>query len=67
MFAARISDLPAVTFQLLLLAVLSGTGDLRLLEAAGRGDGEIKGLAPAERARLVRIDPSAGRLAFRNR
>jgi len=66
MFAARISDLPAVTFQLLLLAVLSGTGDLRLLEAAGRGDGEIEGLAPAERARLVRIDPSAGRLVFRH-
>ena len=42
MFAARISDLPAVTFQLLLLAVLSGTGDLRLLEAAGRGTGRSK-------------------------
>jgi DNA-binding CsgD family transcriptional regulator len=66
MFAARISALPAVTFQLLLLAVLSGTGDLRLLEAAGRWSGEIGALAPAERARLVRIDPSAGRVVFRH-
>ena len=66
MFAARISNLPEVTFQLLLLAVLSGTGDLSLLAAAGRGDGEIEGLAPAERARLVRIDPPAGRLVFRH-
>ena len=64
MFAARISDLPALTFQLLLLAVLSGTGDLRLLRDAGKGNGEIEGLAPAERARLVRIDPSGGRLVF---
>jgi len=66
MFAARISDLPALTFQLLVLAVLSGTGDLRLLRDAGKGNGEIEGLAPAERARLVRIDPSGGRLVFRH-
>jgi hypothetical protein len=66
MFAARIRGLPSATFQLLLLAVLSGTGDLRLLRAAGDGDGAIKDLAPAERARLVWIDSAAGRLVFRH-
>jgi len=60
MFAARIRGLPPAAFQLLLLAVLSGTGDLRLLQDAGDGDRVIKDLAPAERARLVRIDSAAG-------
>ncbi|MFG1710660.1 AAA family ATPase [Nonomuraea sp. M3C6] len=63
-FAARIKDLPAATYDLLLLAVLDGTGDLNVLHA---GDA----LGPAERARLVRVEqgrqetglpPSADRL-----
>jgi hypothetical protein len=62
MFAARISALPVATFHLLLLAALSGTGDLRLLQAAG--DTAINDLAPAERTRLVRIDSPTGRLVF---
>jgi DNA-binding CsgD family transcriptional regulator len=66
MFAARIRGLPSATFRLLLLAALSGTGDLRLLRGAGDGDGAIKDLAPAERTRLVRIDSAAGRLVFRH-
>jgi DNA-binding CsgD family transcriptional regulator len=66
MFAARIGGLPSATFHLLLLAVLSGTGDLHLLQAAGDGDRAIRDLAPAERTRLVRIDSATGRLAFRH-
>ncbi|MFB9965558.1 helix-turn-helix transcriptional regulator [Sinosporangium siamense] len=57
-FASRIRDLPSATYDLLLLAVLDGTGDLNILRA---GDG----LAPAERARLVRVE-HGGRLLFRH-
>jgi hypothetical protein len=66
MFATRIGELSSATFHLLLLAVLSGTGDLHLLQAAGDGDRAIKDLAPAERTRLVRIDSATGRLTFRH-
>ncbi|GAA3598058.1 LuxR family transcriptional regulator [Nonomuraea rosea] len=57
-FAARVEDLPAATYDLLLLAVLEGSGDLTVLHA---GDA----LAPAERARLVRIEQGT-RLVFRH-
>ena len=65
LFAARISGLPASARRMLLLAVLEGTGDLRVLAAAA-GQHEIKSLAPAEQARLVHVDESAGRLVFRH-
>ncbi len=65
MFASRIRNLPAATFDLLLMAVLGGTGDLRLLRAPGSPP-EISALAPAENAGLVRIDPAAGRVVFRH-
>lgn len=57
-FAARIKDLPGATYDQLLLAALDGTGDLKVLHTDE--------LAPAERARLVRVDQSAGRLVFRH-
>ncbi|WP_283136073.1 helix-turn-helix transcriptional regulator [Rhizohabitans arisaemae] len=57
-FAARIRDLPAATYDLLLLAVLDGTGVLDVPDA-----GDV--LAPAERARLVRFE-QGGRLLFRH-
>lgn len=66
LFAPPVSDLPAPTRYLLLLAVLEGTGDLRLLQAAAAGQPKIKALAPAERARLVHVDEGTGRLAFRH-
>jgi hypothetical protein len=66
MFATRIGGLSSATFHLLLLAVLSGTGDLHLLQAAGDGDRAINDLVPAERTRLVRIDSATGRLTFRH-
>ncbi len=66
LFASRIRELPEPTIDLLLIAVLDGTGDLRVLEAAAPGDSGLDDLAPAERARIVLVDESAARLAFRH-
>jgi len=63
-FAGRIGDLPADTRRLLLLAVLDGTGDLGILQRV-LGQAELKGLGPAERAQVVRVDLD-GRLSFRH-
>jgi len=63
-FASRMTSLPAPTCDLLLLAVLDGTGDVRILEAADKDC--LDHLAPAERARLVRVDQGSGLLAFRH-
>ncbi|MEI5098216.1 LuxR C-terminal-related transcriptional regulator [Streptomyces sp. PmtG] len=60
-FASRVQTLPEPTRLLLLHAVLDGTGDLSVLAAYGLDD-----LAPAERAGLVRVDDSTGRLVFRH-
>ncbi|WP_217561252.1 AAA family ATPase [Streptomyces sp. GbtcB6] len=65
-FAARIRTLPPVTRHLLLVAALEGSGDLVVVRRAGAGGGALKYLVPAERARLVRVDETAGRLAFRH-
>jgi DNA-binding CsgD family transcriptional regulator len=59
-FAVRVSRLPPATRQLLLLAVLDGTGELSVLTAGGTLDD----LAPAEQSRLVRIDEGTRKLAF---
>jgi len=64
-FASRVSGLPAATRRLLLFAVLDGTGDLGILDAAAGYRG-LADLAPAERARLVHVDGVTGRLAFRH-
>ena len=65
-FASRVRALPAPTIVLLLMAVLDGTGDLRVLEAAARGESGLDDLAAAERGRIVQIDESAARLTFRH-
>src|ERR1039458_9471899 len=65
LFASRTADLPAPTRWLLLLAVLDGSGDLRVLQAAA-GQPGIDDLAPAEQAGLVRVDDRTGRLVFRH-
>jgi DNA-binding CsgD family transcriptional regulator len=64
-FASRVRALPAPVYELLLLAALDGSGDLRLIRAiaADRGD---EGLCSAERAGLVRADESAEQLTFRH-
>ena len=66
LFASRVRALPEPTIDLLLIAVLDGTGDLRVLEAAAPGESGLDDLAPAERARIVCVDESAGRLTFRH-
>ena len=65
LFASRASALPAPARWLLLLAVLDGSGDLRVLQAAA-GPQQIEDLAPAEQAGLVRVDDRTGRLVFRH-
>ncbi|QDQ15191.1 helix-turn-helix transcriptional regulator [Streptomyces spectabilis] len=60
-FVSRVRALPAATRLLLLHAVLDGTGDLSALPTAGLND-----LAYAERAGLIQVDDSTGRLAFRH-
>ncbi|WP_433346049.1 helix-turn-helix transcriptional regulator [Microtetraspora malaysiensis] len=65
-FASRIKNLPAATYDLLLLAVLDGTGDLNVLHAGEPRTHETDVPAPAERARLVRVEQGAGRLVFRH-
>jgi hypothetical protein len=52
-------------YDLLLLAVLDGTGDLRLVRALA-ADRAGQGLESAERAGLVRADESTARLTFRH-
>jgi DNA-binding CsgD family transcriptional regulator len=63
LFAARLRALPAPTRDLLLLAALDATGDLGVLLAAF-GTRAIDDLAPAELARLVRIDGVRQQLVF---
>jgi DNA-binding CsgD family transcriptional regulator len=66
LFASRIRDLPEPTAAMLLNAVLDGTGDLRVLEAAAPAQSGLDDLAPAEHARLIQVDESAARLTFRH-
>jgi DNA-binding CsgD family transcriptional regulator len=65
-FASRVTNLPAETRHLLLLAVLDGTGDPRMLQPVVSEPPVIGDLAPAERARLVHVDQWTGHLAFRH-
>jgi DNA-binding CsgD family transcriptional regulator len=64
-FAARVQALPPGVYELLLLAVLDGTDDLRLIRAIAADRGP-EGLGPAERAGLVRADEATARLTFRH-
>ncbi|MCO8275469.1 AAA family ATPase [Actinoplanes sp. TRM 88003] len=61
-FAARLADLPEATRLLLLLATFEGSGDVRTL----RGMTDLAHLAPADRAQLVRVDDTSGRIVFRH-
>jgi DNA-binding CsgD family transcriptional regulator len=63
-FAAEVTELPARVRRLLLLGALDGTGDLRVLRAAGTDWADD--LARAELARLASVDEDTGRLAFRH-
>jgi DNA-binding CsgD family transcriptional regulator/tetratricopeptide (TPR) repeat protein len=60
-FASRLDPLPPESREALLLAVLDGTGDVAVLAPRGAATDT---LAAAERARLVYIDDTTGRLVF---
>jgi DNA-binding CsgD family transcriptional regulator len=64
LFAARIFGLPRVTRQLLLTAALNGRGDVGLVRVAVDGSPSLADLAAAERAHLVQVLDSTGRMAF---
>ena len=64
-FAARVSQLPPATQDLLLLAALEALGDLRVLRAAA-GVPVLDDLAPAERERLIYVDVEQHRVTFRH-
>ncbi|MDN3027051.1 LuxR family transcriptional regulator [Streptomyces sp. S.PB5] len=66
LFTTRINQLPPNTREALLLAVLEGSGDLRLLERAAPATQGASALAPAEEAKLVERDDATGRLLFRH-
>jgi DNA-binding CsgD family transcriptional regulator len=64
-FAARISGQPARTRHALLMAVLDGTGDLKVLRYGEPGS-EAGDLAAAERAQVLSIDGAVARVSFRH-
>jgi DNA-binding CsgD family transcriptional regulator len=64
-FAARVRGLPARTRHALLLAVLDGTGDLKILRY-GKPRSEAADLAAADRAKVISIDGAAARVSFRH-
>jgi DNA-binding CsgD family transcriptional regulator len=67
-FASRVQALPASARELLLIAALDGTGDLRLIRAiaADRGGEGLRSAERAERAGLVRADETTEQLTFRH-
>jgi DNA-binding NarL/FixJ family response regulator len=65
-FAARIAELPSSTRELLLLAVLDGSGELSVLRSDKSDEDELSRLCPAERARLIKVDEVSHRLVFRH-
>ena len=66
LFASRITDLPERARELLLLAALDGTGDVRVLEGAGPQGSWMGALALADRRRLAYVAESTHRLVFRH-
>ena len=65
-FSVRVGGLPETTRELLLLAVLDGSGDPHILELATGGSDVLTELGPAEKAEVVRVDSGTGRLVFRH-
>ncbi len=66
LFTTRVARLPPRTRALLLAAALEGTGDLRVLHAAGGRRYQLDDLAPAERDHLVRAGENTHRVTFRH-
>ena len=65
MFADRVRALPSAAHSILLLAVLEGTGDLRVLGATA-GQEALASLAPAEQTHLIKLREGDSKLSFRH-
>jgi DNA-binding CsgD family transcriptional regulator len=66
LFDSRINSLPDTTRQLLLLAALESSGDLRILQAASTTPRGLADLEAADTAQLISIDTHAQRITFRH-
>ncbi|MFF0050768.1 ATP-binding protein [Streptomyces sp. NPDC005498] len=66
LFASRLGQLSKEARDLLLLAALESSGDVRLLRLAAGREGVPAVLAPAEHAKLIEVDEQAGRMHFRH-
>ena len=64
LFAPRVAALDAATRRLLLMAVLEGTGDVKILQAAS--EGPLALLDAAASAGLITLDADGRRLVFRH-
>jgi DNA-binding CsgD family transcriptional regulator len=64
LFSPRVAALDAATRRLLLMAVLEGTGDVKILQAAS--EGPLALLDAAARAGLITLDADGRRLVFRH-
>ncbi|MET8769217.1 AAA family ATPase [Streptomyces sp. NPDC004658] len=65
-FAARIALLPAETREALLILTEEGTGDLRVLQRAAGAERVLDHLAPAESAKLIKVDLASRQVEFRH-
>lgn len=65
LFGARVERLPVPTRELLLLAALAGSGDIRILEVAAARSG-LDALQAAERDHLVMIAEGGSEVRFRH-
>ncbi|MGW3291192.1 LuxR C-terminal-related transcriptional regulator [Streptomyces sp. NPDC001002] len=65
-FVVPITELPAPTRELLLLAALAPEAGLPLLRTAARGSAEAEDLVPAERAGLIHAHALTGAVVFRH-
>lgn len=65
-FAARLALLPVQTRQTLLVLAQEGTGDLRILQRAAGAEPVLDHLAPAEGAKLIKVDLTSRHVGFRH-
>ncbi|GLX49098.1 LuxR family transcriptional regulator [Streptomyces hygroscopicus subsp. hygroscopicus] len=65
-FAARVALLPALTQEALLILAQEGTGDLRVLQRAAGAEPALEHLAPAESAKLIKVDLASRQVEFRH-
>ncbi|MFF5550363.1 helix-turn-helix transcriptional regulator [Streptomyces olivaceoviridis] len=65
-FAARIALLPPRTREALLVLAQDGTGDLRILQRVVGAEPALEHLAPAESAKLVKVDLASRQVEFRH-